>query len=224
MTIDPNDAERGAASSPYEHISRRRMVAAGAATWASISLAGCSGPGDDGGDGDGGDDGDGGTPTETVTVTSTTTTTETVTEPSETSDGGDGGDGSGGTATLSPTASPTPTEEPTPSPTPTGTPCANSLAFAGGSPIGFLIGLFETESGDQLGPEHAESVTVRFEAPDIDPLELTWDGKHAEYVDGRWGGKLADTGSFEPGTYQYDVVVSTPSGEEVVTTSQFVIV
>ncbi|MFB6085926.1 MAG: hypothetical protein ABEJ84_03840 [Halodesulfurarchaeum sp.] len=65
----------------------RRRVAAGVATWATVSLAGCNyltGPGDDNvGDGDDGE----GTPSDT-TVTTETTTTE------------DPGDGGGGSSTT----------------------------------------------------------------------------------------------------------------------------
>lgn len=214
MTDDPmDDTDPGAPTdgdetSPFDHISRRRLVATGAATWASIALAGCSDTGPDP------------TPSETVTVTSTTTTTETVATPEGSDDTPDGND----TPTDSPTASPTPTDSPTATPSPTETPCANSMAFARGSPVGFLIGLFETETGDLLNPEHAESVTVEFDDPTLDTLELTWEGKHREFVADRWGGKLADTSDFPPGTYQYDVVVSTAAGEQVITTDQFVIV
>lgn len=196
-------------------VSRRRLVAAGAAGWLSVGLAGCSRDGT-GGSGDGGDG--------TVTVTNRTTATEPVTEDTA-SDDDDSTAASTETAaetsteTAAPTPSPTPT--PTPTPTPAGTTCPSSLVFERGSSVGFLVGIYRSETGTVYGSEDVDSVHVRFPNDDIPPRELIWDGPHAEHVDDRWGGKLAETENLDPGDYHYEVVVTSDGGERRVQTGQF---
>lgn len=223
MTNDPTGHEEDGTSGLYDSISRRRLVVTGAATWATISLAGCTESGD--GEGDGGDGG--GETTTTVTATATTTTTDTVTQSTTTADGTTAAT----TTTTTTTETPTPTAAPTTTTTTaesgggaTTTTCSEGRRFMGGSPIGFLVGLFRTESGNVLGPDDADAVTIRFQDVDIPALELTWDGRHTVFDEDTWGGKLEDTVSLGPGTYHYDVVVAADGEERTVMSDQFVLV
>lgn len=193
---------------PNSRLSRRRLVAAGASTWLTISVAGCTGDGTD--DSEGGDE----DTTTTHTVTNRTTQTSPTTEESDTS------------TTTAETDAPTPTETTTSESGGSGTTttCPSESLFPVGSPVGFLVGIFQTDSGDIVGPEGLEQVTVRFPGADLPPQDLSWSGAHADHVDNQWGGKLADTGNLDPGEYSYDIVVDTGSGEEVVQTGQFTLV
>lgn len=187
-------------------LSRRNLVAAGAATWATLGAAGCTDIEDRGGDY---------TLTDTVTVTSDTTTTDsppgtdTSTGDGSTDDGTPGGD--------------TPTDTATPTVVTT-TACSQSTTFLPGMDVAFLIGVYRTQSGEILGPEAVDSVTVRFPDKDVEPLDLGWEGRHSEIVADRWGGKIADTADLPEGGYRYEVHVSLTDGEEKTITDQFALV
>jgi len=176
-------------------VSRRRLIATGAAAWTTVSVAGCqyiTDPGPpDGGDGDGGADGGDGT------------------------DGGtDGGDGA--TSTPVPTGSATVTNDttttadpstPTETPTSTGTACESRKEFPAGIDIGLNVGVYDSESGDFLGDDALDGVTVEFPNEDYGPLELSWSGEHEQYVPDGWGGKIETDEDIEPGTYRYEITV-----------------
>ncbi|MRW95999.1 MULTISPECIES: hypothetical protein [Haloferax] len=199
-THDGGDARTG-------RLSRRRLVAAGASTWLTIGVAGCTGDSNDDGGDDGGDD-------ETTSTTVTNRTTQT--SPTTTSSPTDG-------ETEAPT--PTPTETTTSSGgSGTTTTCPSESLFPVGSPVGFLVGIFETDSGEIIGPGDLEEVSVRFPNADVPPQELSWDGPHADHIENQWGGKLPSTDDLAPGDYSYDVVVDAGSDEEVVQTGQFTLV
>ncbi|MFC7113748.1 hypothetical protein ACFQH2_00405 [Natronoarchaeum sp. GCM10025703] len=163
------------------NLTRRRLVASGAATWATIGLAGCNyitdpGPEDDAG-GDGGDDGDDGgneTPSENTTVSNETTTTE------------NGGENGG-------------EEE--------GQSCASIGRFAAGTDIAMNVDVFDQVSGDHLGAGELESVTVEFPDADFDPINLDWSGPHEKFRPEEWGGKLSTDDDVSSGTYRYEIVV-----------------
>ncbi|UWG46815.1 hypothetical protein HSRCO_0519 [Halanaeroarchaeum sp. HSR-CO] len=190
-------------------MSRRRMMAAGAAGWATVGLAGCAsvspdcdaandgdgagsndGSDSDGGDGDDGDgdggDGDGGA---NVTVTSQTTTTEGDT-PTEDGDGGDGGDGA------------------------TTTECEQASVFAPGMDVGFLVSVYDNLTGDLLDDERLSKVQISFPETDLDPIELTPSGPHERHVRDKWGGKASFAADAEPGTYRYEIEVERASDNE----------
>ncbi|MFB6133958.1 MAG: hypothetical protein ABEJ55_03120 [Halanaeroarchaeum sp.] len=170
-------------------VSRRRLMAAGAAGWATVGLAGCS---DNGGNGtsngdttDGDDTTQDGDDTSDVTVTSQTTTTETGT----TEDSGGGG-------------------------TTTTTSCTQSGVFAPGMDVGFLVSIYDTLSGDLLDDGDVDSVRIRFPNADFDPVELTPSGPHEEHVDDKWGGKLSTPIAAEAGRYRYEIEVEKADAEE----------
>lgn len=157
-------------------------MAASAAGWATVSLAGCS---DTGGNGGGGTTtGDGGG-TSDVTVTTQTTTTEGGGSPSSGDGGSSGGDGGGGT-----------------------TQCTQSAIFAPGMDVGFLVSVFDDVTGDTLTDENVASVELSFPDADFEPVTLSPSGPHEKHVDEKWGGKLSVPVDAQPGTYKYEVSVA----------------
>ncbi|MFB6094103.1 MAG: hypothetical protein ABEJ77_04090 [Halanaeroarchaeum sp.] len=177
-------------------VSRRRLMAAGAAGWATVSLAGCS---DTGGDGDGGtttttEDGD------DVTVTSQTTTTESADTPTTTASS----DGGGGGGTTS---------------------CSGQNVFAMGMDVGFLVDVYDDLTGSRLFEDAIDAVTISFPNSELESVELTPDGPHEKHVDDKWGGKLSVPADAEPGTHTYEIAVSRRDGaEETVVTDELTLV
>ena len=159
-------------------VSRRKLMAAGAAGWATVGLAGCSDNGDTDDGGDETTDGNG-----DVTVTSQTTTTDGDT-PTTTEGGGGGTDG--GTTTE----------------------CTQSSVFAPGMDIGFLVDIYDDLSGDKLDEDALAAVTLTFPHADLEPVELTPSGPHEEHVRDKWGGKVSMPADAEPGTYKYEIEVA----------------
>jgi len=183
-------------------VTRRRLVASGAATWATVSLAGChyiTDPGVDDSDDD-----------DSETTTTVTTATSATGSPG-TGDGTDDG---------------TPTETTTAPPTTT-TACANIGRFAPGMEVGIHVGVYESETGSFLGDEAIDSVTVEFPEADFGPLELSWKGPHEKFSTNGWGGKITTTPDTDPGTYRYHVSVEASEASDVpdeTVTDQFLIV
>lgn len=190
-------------------MTRRRLVAAGAATWATVSLAGCHyitdpySPEDD--------------EEPTTTVTTQTSTTDSPGTPGDTTDG-----------TPKPGESPTatPTETTTKPPTTT-TACASIGRFARGMDVGIQVGVYNSETGSFLGDEAIDGVTVEFPDADFGPLELSWNGPHEKFSVNGWGGKITTTPETESGTYRYHVRIHAGEDSEVAgetVTDQFTII
>lgn len=196
-------------------VTRRRLLVSGAGVWTTATLAGCSyitdpGP-PDSGDGSDGDDG------------------------GSESDGDDGGSGGDGTTTPVPTGTATVTNQttttddtstPTGTPTPTQTECQNRREFAPGMEIALNVGVYDSESGDYLGADAIDSVTVEFPESAVDPLELSWSGPHEEYVPDGWGGKIETDPDIESGTHRYEITIDAEEtfDETVTITDQFTII
>ncbi|WP_340100202.1 hypothetical protein [Salinibaculum salinum] len=175
-----NDSETDAGDSADEEsgFSRRRLLASGAATWATVSVAGCNyitdpGPPEDNGGNDDNDDNDD-VPTGNATVTNETTTTG-------------GSDGSDETTT--------------------GDDCQSKQEFSAGEEVALNVGVYESDTGDFLGADAINSVTVEFPESDIEPVELSWSGPHEQYIPDGWGGKLETISDMDPGTYQYEIAI-----------------
>jgi hypothetical protein len=202
MSQDDPNSER------EDGISRRQLVAAGAAGWATVGVAGCNrladpgppnqGNGDDGGNGDGGNgNGNGGNgdgvqttaPTGNTTVTNETTAT-----------------------------SPDPGGETTEAPTTTsgGGGCASIRRFASGMDVGMHVEIFDDATGDALGAGAVEGVTVEFPDADFGPLELNWEGDHEAHSTTSWGGKVETSEETESGTYRYEITVDKGDERETV--------
>ncbi|WP_302081835.1 hypothetical protein [Salinibaculum rarum] len=182
MSRDKSDTDGSDSADEESGLSRRRLLASGAATWATVSAAGCNyitdpGPPEQGGGG-GDDDGSGdSTPTGNATVTNETTTT---------TGGSDG--------------------------TTTGGDCQSQQEFNAGEEIALNVGVYESDTGEFLGGDTIDAVTVEFPESDIGPLELSWSGPHEQYIPDGWGGKLETDPDMEPGTYQYEINID---GEDV---------
>ena len=181
MSRNDNKTNAGDSADNESGVSRRRLLASGAATWATVSVAGCNyitdpGPPED--NDDGGDDND--VPTGNATVTNETTTTG-------------GSDGSDETTS--------------------GDDCQSKQEFNAGEEVALNVGVYESDSGDFLGADALNSVTVEFpDEPDLEPVELSWSGPHEQYIPDGWGGKLETISDMEPGTYQYEISID---GDEV---------
>ena len=163
---------------------RRRLIASGATAWATVSLAGCSYITDPGppnqdetntGDQDGTNTGDG-TNASSDGSTDGTNDNATVTNETTTTNNTDGGDD-----------------------------CANSREFPAGREVGLNVGVYNSKTGEFLGGDAIDQVTVRFPDAEFDPLELSWSGPHEQYIPDGWGGKIETDPDMEPGTYQYEI-------------------
>lgn len=193
-----DDAAGAGQEADDDGFSRRGMMAGGAATFTSLSVAGCCDP----------------PATATETPSPTATPTLTVTNQTTTTD-------EDGTSVDESTPTPTPT----PSPTPTGTgACTPASLFMQGQEVGLLVGVYRMDSGKLLGPSEVSSVSVAFDAEAVEPRELAWRGDHESVIEERWGGTLADTDRLEPGTYQYEVTVRTHDGTEETVSDRFELV
>jgi hypothetical protein len=184
-------------------VSRRRLVTAGAAGWATVSLAGCSrvldpsmredDETDTETDGDDGDDGQQTTRAGDTTVTNETTTTG---DP-----GGETTTPGGGT-----------------------TECASLRRFAPGMEIGLHVELFDDDSGSFLGDDAIEGVTIEFPDADYGPVNLNWEGDHEAYSETTWGGKVVTSEDADPGTYRYEIRVDRGDDELDTIVDEFTIV
>lgn len=174
-------------------VSRRRLVAASAATWASVSLAGCTYITDPGVDSESG-----------PTVTNETTTTGNTSNTTNESGGDSGGESGGGSG---------------------GDDCASIGRFRAGMEVGLHVGIFDPETGDPLGAESVDSVTVEFPDADYGPVELNWEGAHEAYDRSTWGSKIVTDEDAEPGDYEYEVHIEGDDADvETTVTNQFTIV
>lgn len=213
-------------------MSRRKLVASGAAGWATVSLAGCSRVLDpsmkeDNGDGNGGDTGDGGGGNGDGG--------------SGNGDGGngdgngDGGGGNGGAQTTVPTGNTTVTNETTTTgdpggaaPTTTegggGDECASIRRFSAGMEVGLHVEIFDDDTGDFLGDEAVEGVTIEFPDADYGPVNLNWEGDHEAYSETTWGGKIVTSEAADPGAYRYEITVDTGDEEPETIVDEFTIV
>jgi hypothetical protein len=174
-------------------MTRRRLVASGAATWATVSLAGCSYITDPGVD--------------TPTVSTETTTTGNVSTGNETS--GPSEPTEEGTEESTPEETETATEEET------GTSgCASIGRFTRGMEVGLHVAIYDPETGDPLGADAIDAVTIEFPDADYGPVELNWEGPHEAWDRDTWGSKIVTDEETDPGTYEYEVNVA--SNEDTV--------
>jgi hypothetical protein len=157
-------------------LSRRDFVAAGAAGWASVAVAGCSAlsPGDGNGQ------------AQTTTQTGANgpepqnfvVTDELITGSEFVPEGFDGFVSS----------------------------CSPSRTFAPGMQPVFKIGVFDPDTGEQLGTDDLESVTVNVDGgPNVD---LSWGGDDEENPAEEWSGNWVIPEDTEPGTKTYTVEVT----------------
>jgi|AntDeeMinimDraft_4_1070355.scaffolds.fasta_scaffold00077_5 hypothetical protein len=185
-------------------VSRRRLVAAGAAGWATVSLAGCS-----------------------RVLDPSMRDDETDTETEGTDTGGDGGQQTTQAGNTTVTNETTTTGDPGGETTTTGagtTECASYRRFAPGMEIGLHVELFDNDSGSFLADDAIEGVTIEFPDADYGPVELNWEGDHEAYSETTWGGKIVTSEDADPGTYRYEISVDRGDDELDTIVDEFTIV
>jgi hypothetical protein len=134
-----------------------------------------------------------------------------ITDPGPPEGGGDGGGGDD----EAPTGNATVTNETTTtgdgdgsSETTSGGDCQSQQEFQSGEEVALNVGIYKSDTGDYLGADSINSVTVEFpDQPAVEPVELSWSGPHEQYIPDGWGGKLEAISQMEPGTYQYEIAI-----------------
>jgi len=173
-------------------------MATGAATWATVGLAGCTGGGNGNGNGD-------------------------TTEPS----GNGNGNGNGDTTTEpTETSTPTPTPAPQPEnyivstntywnghPAPEGTggyvgTCSPERQFRRDMDVTFVIGVWDPDTGDPVTNDTVDSVTVSFPDRPFDDVDLEYVPAEEEGDKPQWNGTFDIPDDAETGSVAYEVQVS----------------
>jgi hypothetical protein len=157
---------------------RRRLLLSGAATWATVGLAGCTG------------DNDPGTPTSTETTTESEPATETQTEPENYVVTAETGTGSEGVPEDAAFASA----------------CSATRRFVPGMQVIFYVGIYDPETGDQLTDEDLESVSVTVDGGQT--VDLSWAGDDEENPAQEWAGSYVLSEDTSTGTKSYTVEVT----------------
>jgi len=166
---------------------RRRLLASGAATWATVALAGCTG-GDDGGNGDATTE-----PTDTESPT-TTTTTEPTPQPQNyvvTTETWAGGQGVPASISFM-------------------SACARSDTFVPGMQAVFFVGIFDPETGDRLTGDDLGGVQVNV-GDGMNTIELEWSDEHSHATrneGNNWVGSWTVPEDMEPQGLSYTVEVT----------------
>jgi len=84
--------------------------------------------------------------------------------------------------------------------------CGPERQFATDMNVSFAIGVYDSETGEIVGSDTLDSVTVESTDGSFDAVELEWQ-EGGEDSTAQWFGTL-DTSSLSPGTYGYEVVVT----------------
>lgn len=166
-------------SNTSDGLSRRKVIVGGTAGWASVALAGCNAlsPGDDT-DTEAGSDTDTDTPEDTTDPTNYVVTDDILTG-SEYVPAGTGGFASS---------------------------CSSSRTFAPGMQPVFKVGVYDPETGEQVGSETLDEVASNIDGgPSV---ELAWSQAEDESADPEWSGPWVIPEDYEPGTVNYDVEVT----------------
>ena len=186
MSYDTSDSDtieaRGA------NTTRRKLMAAGAASWATVGLAGCAG---DGGDGTAAPTDQ---PTEEPTSAEPQPEDYVVTEDMQT-----GSDGIPATAGFVSACTPTRT-------------------FSPGMHAIWNVGIYEPSTGEVAPDEDIESVQVTMSSDDVaaadgESVEITWAGDEDENPHDWWNGAWTIPEDAAGGTVEYTVEVSTTGPE-----------
>lgn len=90
-----------------------------------------------------------------------------------------------------------------------GASCAPQYQFVPGMLVGFRVGIWDPDTGEQLSNDDVDAVTISFDGPtDFDDLELEWNGDDEEHPAEQWSARLRNTENAEPGRYKYTVHVT----------------
>jgi hypothetical protein len=172
---------------------RRRLLAGGAASWATVAVAGCQGGGDETATAT-----DEPADTDTATPTATDTPEPTATPEPEpenfvvTAETGTGSEGVPENAAFA-------------------SACAATRRFVPGMQVIFYVGIYDPETGDQLTDEQLESVVVNVDGGES--VELGWAGDDEENPAQEWAGSYVLPEDTSTGTKPYTVEVTVADGE-----------
>lgn len=90
-----------------------------------------------------------------------------------------------------------------------GASCAPQYQFVPGQLVGFRVGIWDPDTGDQLTNDDVDGVSISFEGPtSFDDIELEWNGDDEEHPAEQWSARLRQTEGAEPGQYKYTVHVT----------------
>ena len=104
--------------------------------------------------------------------------------------------------------------------------CSPERQFTNDMEITFAIGIYDSTTGELVGNDTLDSVTVESADGSFDPVELTWQSGEEEDSTAQWNGSFQPN-SLATGTYDYEVIVSNP-GRDVynvgIASAQFTII
>jgi len=173
---------------------RRRLLAGSAATWATASVAGCGGNGD--GDTTTAGPGPGPTATPTDTEAEPTATPEPQPEnfvvTTETWAGGEGVPASIGFMSA----------------------CATTNTFVPGMQVVFFVGVFDPATGDRLGSDTLDGVSVNV-GGGMETVDLSWSDEHGHATEAEgnnWVGSWMIPEDMDPQSLSYTIEVSGGDG------------
>ena len=86
--------------------------------------------------------------------------------------------------------------------------CAPERQFSQEMDVTFVIGIYDSVTGELVGSDTLDSVTVESADGSFEPVELSWQSETEDQT-AQWNGTL-ETENLAPETYGYEVVVSDP--------------
>jgi hypothetical protein len=87
--------------------------------------------------------------------------------------------------------------------------CAPERQFSQEMDVTFVVGIYDSVTGELVGSDTLSSVTVESTDGSFDPVELSWQSGEPEDQTAQWNGTL-ETESLAAETYSYEVTVSDP--------------
>lgn len=92
--------------------------------------------------------------------------------------------------------------------------CAPQYQFVPGQTIGFRVGIWDPETGEQLTDDDLDAVTISVDGPTtFGPLECEWNGDDEEHPADQWSVSLRATDDAPPGEYTWTVSVTDSDSE-----------
>ncbi len=86
--------------------------------------------------------------------------------------------------------------------------CAPQYQFVPGQTIGFRVGIWDPDTGEQLTNEDLDAVTITVEGPMNTELECGWDGDNEEHPADQWSASWRETSDAPAGQYTWTVNIT----------------
>lgn len=86
--------------------------------------------------------------------------------------------------------------------------CGPERQFTADMKVGFLVGVYDSSTGEVIGNDTLDAVTIEFPDESFGPVELSWAGDDEEHPADEWGGSLDTPSDIAPGTYSYTINVT----------------